>query len=158
MAIYVKFAEEKKPKSIKEFLIKFFNSYSQQCIRNVPTYHNKEYTILQCSADRYRSFDDIFELVQTYYKTATVGKIFKILLTLYPKNGIDDKKYNLYMMTCAGIKKINCLYVSGDNLNNLNNYLYITRQKNFTSKYTYKQLFDMIGVKNQEDLDNILKL
>ena len=155
MAIYVKFAEESKPKTVREFLHKFFSSYKDQYLRNVKTYSNKECTILQCDSDKYRSFDDIFELVKTYYPTVSIGTIFKILLTLKPKH--DGTVYNLFMMSCSGIKKINCLYVKfkGDKVKN---YSDIMQNASYDSNYTYKELFDMIGVKNQEDLDNILKL
>lgn len=155
MTIYVKFAEENKPKTVREFLHKFFSSYKEQYLRNVKTYSNKECTILQCDSDKYRSFDDIFELVKTYYPTVSIGTIFKILLTLKPKH--NDIVYNLFMMNCSGIKKINCLYVKfkGDKVEN---YKEIISNNTYDSNYTYKELFDMIGVKNQEDLDNILKL
>ena len=155
MAIYVKFAEESKPKTVREFLNKFFSSYKEQYLRNVKTYSNKECTILQCDSDKYRSFDDIFELVKTYYPTVSIGTIFKILLTLKPKH--NDIVYNLFMMSCSDIKKINCLYVKfqGDKVKN---YKEIIQNTSYDSNYTYKELFDMIGVKNQEDLDNILKL
>ena len=155
MAIYVKFAEESKPKTVREFLHKFFSSYKDQYLRNVKTYSNKECTILQCNINKYRSFDDIFELVKTYYPTVSIGTIFRILLTLKPKH--DDIVYNLFMMSCSDIKKINCLYVKfkGDKVKNYSDIIHNT---SYDSNYTYKELFDMIGVKNQEDLDNILKL
>lgn len=155
MAIYVKFAEENKPKTVREFLHKFFSSYKDQYLRNVKTYLDKECTILQCNSDKYRSFDDIFELVKTYYPTVSIGTIFKILLTLKPKHG--GTVYNLYMMSCSGIQKINCLYVKMKN-NNVKDYVYTISQPSYNSNYTYKELFNMIGVKNQTDLDNILKL
>ena len=155
MAIYVKFAEESKPKTVREFLHKFFSSHRESYLRNIETYSDKECTILQCKANKYRSFDDIFELVKTYYPTVNVGTIFRILLTLKPKH--NDIVYNLFMMSCDGIKKINCLYVKfkGDKVKNYNEIIHNT---SYDSNYTYKELFDMIGVKNQEDLDNILKL
>ena len=155
MAIYVKFAEESKPKTVREFLNKFFSSYKEQYLRNVETYLDKECTVLQCKANKYRSFDDIFELVKTYYPTVSIGTIFKILLTLKPKH--NDIVYNLFMMSCSGIKKINCLYVKSQG-NNVKNYKEIISNTTYDSNYKYEELFNMIGVKNQEDLDNILKL
>ena len=155
MAIYVKFAEESKPKTVREFLNKFFSSYKEQYLRNVETYLDKECTVLQCKANKYRSFDDIFELVKTYYPTVSIGTIFKILLTLKPKH--NDIVYNLFMMSCSGIKKINCLYVKFQG-NNVKNYKEIISNTTYDSNYKYEELFNMIGVKNQEDLDNILKL
>ena len=156
MAIYVKFAEESKPKTVREFLNKFFSSYKEQYLRNVETYSNKECTISQCKPNKYRSFDDIFELVKTYYPTVNVGTIFKILLTLKPKDS-SQNTYNLYMMSCGGILKINCLYVKFNN-DCVKNYNYIIKHPSYNSNYTYEKLFNMIGVKNQTDLDNILKL
>ena len=155
MAIYVKFAEESKPKTVREFLNKFFSSYKEQYLRNVETYLDKECTVLQCKANKYRSFDDIFELVKTYYPTVSIGTIFKILLTLKPKH--NDIVYNLFMMSCSGIKKINCLYVKFQG-NNVKDYKKIISNTTYDSNYKYEELFNMIGVKNQEDLDNILKL
>lgn len=156
MAIYVKFAEESKPKTVREFLNKFFSSYKEGYIRNVETYLDKECTVLQCEANKYRSFDDIFELVKTYYPTVKINTIFKILLTLKPKDS-SQNTYNLYMMTCGGILKINCLYVKF-NSDCVRNYNYIIKQPSHNSNYTYKELFNMVDVKNQEDLNNILEL
>ena len=155
MAIYVKFAEENKPKTVREFLNKFFSSHSEGYLRNVKTYSDKECTILQCNSDKYRSFDDIFELVKTYYPIVSIGTIFKILLTLKPEH--NQSTYNLFMMSCSDIKKINCLYVKFQG-NKVTNYSDIIHNTSYDSNYTYKELFDMIGVKNQEDLDNILEL
>ena len=134
MAIYVKFAEENKPKTVREFLNKFFSSHKENYIRNVETYSDKECTILQCKADKYRSFDDIFELVKTYYPIVSIGTIFKILLTLKPEH--NQSTYNLFMMSCSGIKKINCLYVKFKG-NKVTNYSDIMQNASYDSNYTY---------------------
>jgi hypothetical protein len=53
------------------------------------------------------------------------------------------------MMSCSKIQKINCLYVKfqADKVKNYNN---IINQPLYDSNYTYEELFDMIGVKNQK--------
>jgi hypothetical protein len=157
MAIYVKFAEKEKPKTVREFLHKFFSCYGADYLKNVTTYRNKECTHIQCEAGKYRSFDDVFELVKTYYPTVSIGRIFKIMLTLNPTTTYSNSKFRLHMMSCAGINKINCLYVtfSSDKSRNYNN---IITQSQYKSKVTYKELFKMIGVNNQEDLNKILKV
>ena len=158
MAIYVKFAEEKKPKSIKEFLLKVFSS-NCNCgyVRNVETYYDKQCKSVQCVKQKYRSFDDILELVQTYYKSATAKKVFKELLDLRPLNE-KDTVCRLYMMSCSGIQRINLLYTPKSNSSeNQISYTYNCTHQTFTSKYSWKQLFAKLNINSNDDLIKYLE-
>jgi len=78
MSIYVKF---KKPKTIKKFIEMFFsgpagfwgNSFA------AATYHDKDCTILQCEAGRYRSPQDLWECVKTYFPSTKLETVVSVL-------------------------------------------------------------------------------
>ena len=156
MAIYVKFAEEEKPKSIKEFLTKFFSSQIEFLFQNVTTYNNKECTSIQCAKNKHRSFDEVLELVQTYYKTATPKNVFKTLLDLVITDD-QGKKYYLYMMSCSGIQRINLLYYRGREAQAQTKYENICNNPKLTSKYDWKELFAMIDINSDQDFTKYLK-
>lgn len=151
MAIYVKFAEEKKPKSIKEFLTKFFSHHNEQMFQNVETFHDKECTKIQCYRNKTRSFDEVLNLVQTYYKTATPKKVFKTLLDLVITDD-EGRNYYLYMMTCSGISRINLLYYRNRSANAQTSYVHICSNPKYNSIYDWKELFTMIGINSNESL------
>ena len=156
MAIYVKFAEEKKPKSIKEFLTKFFSHRTEHIFQNVETFNDKECTKTQCYRDKIRSFDEVLDLVQTYYKTATPKNVFKTLLDLVITDD-QGRKYYLYMMSCSGIQRINLLYYRGREALSQTKYKHICGNPRYYSKYDWKELFAMIGINSNEDLTKYLK-
>ena len=157
MAIYVKFAEEKKPKSIKEFLTKFFSEDDGTgYVRNVESYNNKECTSVQCVRNKYRSFDDTLELVQTYYKSSTPKKVFETLLNLKVLNGNNSECY-LHMMSCSGIRRINFLYIAGKTGSAKTDYKSICYSDTYNSKYSWQQLFAMLNINSNEDFTKYLK-
>jgi len=148
MAIYVKFAEEKKPKSIKEFLTKFYTnrtcSHNGQAISDV-TYFNKNCNIVQSSHIR-RSFDDLLELIQTYYPSTTPKILMSNLLKL------KLNKYSYIMLTnCSGMKRIRISYFSGYNRHGTD-YKEAIKVDKLTSKYSWEDLLHMLNIKNDLDL------
>lgn len=107
MSIYVKYGRKK---SIKEFLIEFFKSEKRNgYLTNVTTYKNSECTTVQCDEGKYRSFDEILELVNTYYKNVSAKKLINILynLELINSKGNIKRFYSLY---CRDVKKSVILY------------------------------------------------
>ena len=107
MSIYVKHGRKK---SIKEFLIEFFKSEKRNgCLTNVETFKDIECTQLQCDEGKYRSFDEILELVNTYYKNVSAKKLINILYNLQPTDskGNIKKFYSLY---CSTVEKSVLLY------------------------------------------------
>lgn len=147
MAIYVKFAEEKKPRTIKEFLIKFYSYYkTSDFAKGYITYSNKECTSLQCEKT-YRSFDDLLELVQTYYPSTTVQKFIKILLTVKIPKKDNNTFYKPHLGICSGMGKIRFIPYNVHDL-----YDYKTVMKN--SKYTWEELLKPLGINDKKDLIN----
>jgi len=60
MGIYLKLENE--PKDLNELFENLFK-YDKTCIKTaVKTYEDKECTISQCDAGRYRSFDDLYDI------------------------------------------------------------------------------------------------
>lgn len=123
-------------KNIKEFLIEFFKSEKKASfLIGVTTYKNPECTIQQCNDNRYRSFDEILELVNTYYKNVSAKKLINILndLKLTDSKNILKKFYIFY---CDDIHKSVILYT---------NYGSLTKSDNKEKcKYSCNELIEMI--------------
>lgn len=151
MSIYVKFAEEKKPKTINEFLIKFYtnrNIIMGQASADI-TYSDKKCFITQCDRTR-RSFDDLLELTKTYYTSITPKTLMSKLLKLKPhKNSI------IYLTNCSGMMKTRIsFYIYGYEVRSYEN---IIIESKYNSKYSWKELFDMLNIKNNEQLKKYIK-
>jgi hypothetical protein len=147
MAIYVNF---KKPRTINEFLLMFYtqrNNNTHQSTAAI-TYFNNKCTIVQCDKIR-RSFDDLLELVQTYYPSTTpkilIGKLLKLKIP----------EYNSIMLTnCGGMKRIRISYFAHSSYKtNYDNAIGINK---LDSKYSWKDLLDMIGIMNEQQYENYI--
>src|SRR5690606_10676455 len=88
-----------------------------------------------------RSFDDLLEVVQTYYKTATAKKLFHELLLVDIKNKKGEQLY-FYPTNCSGIKRITMLFYTGPV-----SYKLPTSNK-YDSKYSWIELFEMLNIKS----------
>lgn len=149
MAIYVKFAEKKRPKSVLKFLEQFYSDrtrtdYVIGCI----TYSNKECTFIQ-NTKHWRSFDDLLELVQTYYPSIKPVKLMHYLLVL--KIPLANNKLSKpHLGTCGGMNKIRYIPYYVNNYNEINT-------KMIHSKYTWKQLLEPLGIFNQEQFEEYIK-
>src|SRR5882757_5488634 len=99
MSIYTKFGRQK---TIRQFIKKFFdNGVGTSSRTNVTTFHDKECNLIQCYPGKYRSFEDIFECIQTYYPSITIQKLMHILLTTTFK--YKDNILYLHMGSCSTI-------------------------------------------------------
>lgn len=133
MSIYVKYGRKK---SIKEFLIEFFKSEKKPTyLIGVTTYQDSECTIQQCNDSRYRSFDDILELVNTFYKNVSAKKLINILHDLKPVDSKNRLK-KIYIFYCYDIKKSMILYTSYGNISKSDD-----KEK---CKYSCNELIEMI--------------
>lgn len=99
--LYVKF---KKPRTVKEFLNKFYqeNPYNSYILMASETYSDKECTKLQCVENKLRSYDDLFELIKTYYPSYTRKKLTLLLI----KSNFNNKIIGGYFGSCAWMNKI----------------------------------------------------
>jgi hypothetical protein len=139
-----------KPKNLLDFLSKFFlmrNAWTT----SVETYFDEECKKVQCKTGIIRSFDDLYTCCLTYFPKTKPETLFKKLITTY----IDMGNYNarIYFGRCNTIKRMTCYYMNG----NLNNFKYFINLEQLESKYSYKELFNKLGINSQQDLNEYLK-
>lgn len=95
--LYVQLPNNKRPRSIKEFLLWFFKGGTSG------TYYNKNITNIQCRRNAQRSFYDIYLVTKTYYPSLTIKKFakrFKEVLL------IKNDSCNILGRYCASNKNI----------------------------------------------------
>lgn len=141
--IYVNF---KKPRTLREFLTKFFDYHKSDnsarlCVK---TYTDSECKFVQCAENKYRSFDNILECVNTYFPKVTAKELIHELLTLNLKTKTGAQLY-LRMANCSTINKIRCWY----GINTSSDVLLVSR---LGSQYSWKELLEMLGIKTQEQI------
>ncbi len=78
MAIYLKID---KPNTIQELLLQLFSCYGYYNT-GAETYFDEACTQIQCESNKWRSFDDIFEIVNTYFPNTEEKEIMHELLIL----------------------------------------------------------------------------
>lgn len=116
MAIYVNI---KRQRSVKEFLVLLYSFENDIYLTCVETYRDKEYLNLQCKKGRYRSIDDVLELVQTYYPSFTIKKLAKLLHNMIIIK--NDKKYKFHSLYCSNVNKTTTLFTEFGGNHNDNN-------------------------------------
>jgi hypothetical protein len=150
MAIYVKFAEEQKPRSINDFLIKFYTQRpSFEQVYAAFTYNDKECTLIQCDKIR-RSFDDLLELVKTYYPSTTE----KILISKLLKLKIDGY-HSIFLTNCSGMYRVRISYFTTKT--NQRSFQSIIGVNQYNSKNSWKELLEMIGITTEEQYLEYIK-
>tara|TARA_R110000851_G_C12938072_1_gene551966 strand:- start:106 stop:639 length:534 start_codon:yes stop_codon:yes gene_type:complete len=146
--LYVKF---KRPKTIKQFLTKFYSEVLHVKYRfPIQTYFDKACTKMQCRKHTYRSIDDLFILVKTYYPSATLKKLMKILVQL--DLSTKDKQIRMIIGSCSGIDNIRIYFGPGT----VNHYS-LTHIRKHSATHSWVELFKMIGVNNKEEYDALYK-
>lgn len=147
--IYLKFEKyEKKPKTIYDLLKKLFSNGSV-VITNIKTYSNEKCSHLQCDKGKYRSFDDIVRIVNTYFPNTSVKDVFGHLLKLKVLNYYGNN-CKLQMDFCNTMNKIKLYYSSAKYKENTFNS--IKSLPRYNSKYSWNDLFEMLDIKTVEDL------
>lgn len=142
--LYVKF---KKTRSVREFLLKFFVAHtsSPTYYTGGATWYNPECTQLQCDINKWRSFDDVYYLVRTYFPTVTPKKLIHELLVLYLN---DTTKRYILMGACGGMGRIRIIYYNTPRTG------YDTNK--YSSVYSWPELLAMLDIKKQADLQAYL--
>lgn len=151
MAIYVKFAEEKKPKSIKEFLLIFYTTKYRnqfQQVYAVETFNDKDCVDLQSNHIR-RSFDDMLELVKTYYPSTTPKILMHNLLRL------EIPYHHIYLTNCNDMRRIRISFYK-NSYGFYANYESICNVTQMGSKYSWEHLLNMLNINNNTDLNNYI--
>jgi len=149
MKIYVNFA---KPRTAKEFLKKFYYNGNRLFLQANATYKDKACKNFQCSKGKFRSFDDLLMLIKTYYPSYNAKKLMHLLLTI---NYGYEEKFMPYFGTCSGMKRIRYIphAQSSEDNKNIISYNAVIQNKQYASKYSWKDLFTMLNINNNEDLD-----
>jgi hypothetical protein len=145
MALYVKI---KKQETIKQFLTLFFSStFRKGYLTSLSSYTDSGFLELQCEEGRYRSFDDVFEIITTYYPGTTVVELMNELIDLKPRCIETGVLKDLYTMFCGNISKSVMLYhnhTSND----------VSAQKG-DSEYSWFTLFKMVKEKNSKKINDL---
>lgn len=109
--IYLQDFINKKPQTFDDVLNVLFN-YAISSRSLVPTYSDEECTILECSYDRRRSFQALFEIARTYFPDITINEVFE---------SIKRKRLSYYV--CRDIRKVVFHYRGRFYLNNLSDFI-----------------------------------
>ncbi len=142
MKIYVDFEI---PATLKEFLTLFFSYDNGYQCKSVKTYYDEACVDLQCEENKYRSFDDLFDIVNTYYDVSEKELVQELIDLIIIKN---DTKHYVYFSNCSDIKRITVFYY-----NRLNHRLYEPGEysNQYNSKYHWFELLTMIGINNKDE-------
>ena len=143
MSIYVNFEI---PKTPEEFLLKLYSLVTYNRAHCVATYFNKEGTLLQCQAQKLRSFDDLFELFTTYYPEITEKDLIRLLTTANIKSTNGQQLY-LHIANCSGIQRIRIFYHP-----NLDECVMYFNCEKYQSKYSWVDLYKLIGINSAAEL------
>lgn len=147
-------------KNLKDLLTKLLICEDHNMASNLRTYYRiKDIEIIQCHKYKYRSFDDILLIAQTYYPKVKVETVFKTLLLLNNEKFKDKKTISedslipITLSFCNTINRIRFINTSS-RIRNFTNLLGSTKGK---SKYSWKELFKMIDINTTEDYLNFYK-
>lgn len=105
MAIYVNI---KRQRYLKDFLTLLYSYPNQGHLTCIKSFRDKLYTIQQCKAGKYRSIDELLEIVNTYYPSITIKKLSKILHSMVITK--DNKNYTFYSLYCSKVQKTTTLF------------------------------------------------
>lgn len=154
MALYVKFVEkEGRPRTIRGFIKKYYSyRLEYSCARGYDTYHDPECTRLHCSR-LYRSFDDLWTLVNTYYRPIPPAKMMHYLLTtkipLSPMNG-QERFAKPHLGICSGMGRIRFIPYSSSAFNHID-------RKMQHSKFTWRELLTPLGINDRNQFEKYIK-
>jgi hypothetical protein len=152
MALYIKMKIEEKPIKIRKFLKQYYIGIKAHpyLLLGGQTYTDKECTKKHCNL-HYRSFDDLLDLTSTYYPSTTPERMVHYLLTtnfVLP----DGKKAYPHIGVCSTMKRIRFIpYKDATYPEEAIN------RKMENSKYTWKELFAMVGITNKEEFLEYIK-
>lgn len=151
MSLYTQFGKQS---TINDFILKFFSHMHGNELKGLATYFDANCTSIHCQPNRYRSFDDFYELVNTYYPGTTPEKLMHELLVADVR-GTNGQDYFLFMSNCSTIDRIRMHYSPESSLS----YGYVSGNK-YNSKWSWPELLEMIGLRNPSsaDIKNYIKL
>lgn len=143
MNLYVKFGKQE---TIEKFIEKFYSLIGSQRRDAVETYHDEKCSNKHCDEKRYRSFDDILDLVNTYYPGTSPKDLFHILLTIKLPD-INGRILYLHMSNCSTIERIRMLYYYDEKSS--------YQGRTFNKKKSKYSWLDLLGMLNLESIEAI---
>lgn len=161
MAIYINFPPAN---TLKEFLLQLWivpapYYYNRKFIQ---TYSNEKCTKIQCEFGRMRSFDDILEIVRTYFPKTSAEQLFHELLIMedwvsYPEGHVytpndkilEGKRICPSLTNCSTMRKIRFtrIYDVSNTGPNVNLDAFCNK---YDSVYSWEDLFESIGFKRSD--------
>lgn len=145
--LYVKF---KKPRNILDFIKLFYSiNRNKETLNAQPTYLDKECNNLHCNL-YYRSFDDIFTLVKTYYPSTTEKILMNILLKYRVNHG--NRILIMHFGICRGTEILRVIPYMSKYMGNS-----VSKEIPKNSKYSWSILFKLIGIETREKIEEIQK-
>lgn len=143
-----------KKDSIQEFIVNLFNHRDGYHFFSVETYSDKDCKIIQCYRNKYRSIDDLYNILNTYYNISYEELLHYLLMTRIKIN--DNIKYpqfiycsdtNLFTM-CFGGRLLSLNELKDDHM---------SYSEESISSMSWYELFLELYIKTQEDLGNYLE-
>lgn len=131
MAIYVNIERQR---TLKEFLtLLYSNKNTNGYLTCIKSFEDELCTIKQCDADKYRSIEEILEIINTYYPSITMKRLAKVLHSLIIEK--DNRTYKFYSLYCSKVNMTTTLFTTM-NCNHTN-----TQKGN--SKYSAKEFYEL---------------
>ena len=137
MKLYVEFTRQG---NIKQFLTKVFSAkddYDNNVLKSVATFYDKECKKIQCKSHKYRSFNDIYLLVKTYYPSVTKRRVMESLFNLELIN--DSNILYFYHINCGDIENYTICFCS-------NNSTYDFNEEYHDKPENWEYLFNLIDI------------
>lgn len=163
------------PKRANDFLQIYFtrNNNTSPNSTSLSTYSDKLCNNHHCSANRMRSFDDLYMIMKNYYPKTTIKGLFKRLLLFRPlvkniekahyimengKSVLKREKKDIYLKplftNCGGMRRIRLTY--GDYTKHTAYTTMINTDK-YDSVYSWKDLLLKLNIKSASELDNYIE-
>lgn len=147
MAIFIK----EEPRDLEDLIMKLYINKYDTYAKSDYTYMDKECSKYQCEAGRYRSFDDLLELAQTYFPEVTPAELMHTLLVTDIRD-IKNNELYLYMGNCSTIKRVRIIYSTSEEA------CYQDRNCNkYDSKYSWMELLKMLGLETTKEISDYVK-
>ena len=148
--IYLKL--DKKPRTIKELLTALFSfpQWGGQTLKSTRTYRNETCSEVECMENKYRSVDNVIEIIQTYFPKTTEKQAIKKLINLTVN--YNGRNYFVKFYNCNDIWKptVALRRLPTEDLSNSNLEHHQTLKK---SKYpSIQSVFNIVGLNNQEQI------
>lgn len=145
--IYLKI---EKPETISELLIALFQHSEGHYYVGTTTYSDEKCEVIQCENGKWRSFDDVYEIINTYFPGTDEKEIMHQILTTDFKRRIT--LYYPYFVFCSKIQK-STMILYPHIYSNSTQFTY----KKVDSKYCWGELFELLGIRTNDDKNNYIE-